>query len=54
MEHSSFASEKGFCIQRVFVKIEGTERIANSLEVKLSMQKISVVRASEKKKIISG
>lgn len=54
MEHSSFASEKGFCIQRVFVKIECTERIANSLEVKLSMQKISVVRASEKKKIISG
>lgn len=39
---------EGFCIQRMFVKIECIERIANSLEVKLSMQKISVASASEK------
>lgn len=53
MEHTSLASERGFVFKRVFVKIERTERVANSLEVKLSMQKISVARASEKK-IISG
>lgn len=51
MEHEPRFRE-GFCIQRMFVKIECIERIANSLEVKLSMQKISVARAS--KKIISG
>jgi len=38
---------RGFCIQRMFVKIECTKRIANSLKVKLSTQKIFVARASK-------
>lgn len=49
MKHE-YCFRRGFYIQRMFVKIECIERIANSLKVKLSMQKISVARASKKKK----